>query len=68
MGNDTLSECLNLINAYNTKNTIDPTGGATHYLNIELTKELNGGKLPSWVYKMEHLAKFGKHDFYREKQ
>ena len=44
----------------------DPTFGATHYLNIELTKKQNGGKLPSWVAKLRHTAKIGLHDFYVE--
>lgn len=44
----------------------DPTDGATHYLNIELTKILNKGKLPSWVSKLKHTIKIGQHDFYKE--
>jgi len=44
----------------------DPTFGATHYLNIELTKKQNGGKLPAWVRKMRHTATIGLHDFYVE--
>jgi hypothetical protein len=44
----------------------DPSLGATHYLNIPLTKQINGGKLPSWVSKMTHLATIGQHDFYKE--
>lgn len=27
----------------------DPTGGATHYLNVEETKRLRGGTLPEWA-------------------
>lgn len=45
----------------------DPTFGATHYLNIELTKKQNGGKLPAWVGKLKHTATIGQHDFYVEK-
>ena len=44
----------------------DPTFGATHYLNIALTKEQNGGKLPAWVGKLKHTATIGLHDFYVE--
>ena len=43
----------------------DPTGGATHYLNKELTLKLHG-KLPSWVSTMVETAKIGKHTFLKE--
>ena len=38
---------------------------ANHYLNIELTKKGNDGKLPDWVNKMAHVITIGKHDFYK---
>ena len=45
----------------------DPTNGADHYLNIELTKKQRGdGTLPGWVSKLIHTAKIGDHDFYKE--
>lgn len=44
----------------------DPTHGATHYLNIELTKKLRGGTLPNWLQEMTQTVKIGKHTFYRE--
>lgn len=44
----------------------DPTLGATHYLNIELTKQIRGGTLPGWVNKLTQTVKIGKHTFYRE--
>ena len=43
----------------------DPTHGATNYLNIELTKQQNNGKLPDWALTMQHVAKIGEHDFYK---
>ena len=51
-----------------TESVSDPTQGATHYLNIEVTKQQRGdGKLPSWVEAMEHTVTIGAHDFYKEK-
>ena len=44
----------------------DPTQGATHYLNIEVTKQQRGGSLPSWAEKLTHTATIGDHDFYKE--
>lgn len=65
MGSDTLTECSNLITQIE-QGCPDPSLGATHYLNIELTKQIRGGTLPSWVYKMAHLTTIGRHDFYKE--
>jgi spore germination cell wall hydrolase CwlJ-like protein len=45
--------------------TIDPTMGATHYLNKEVTIQ-QAGKLPGWLTSMKWLVKIGQHDFYRE--
>lgn len=44
----------------------DPTGGADHFLNRELTKKQTG-RIPSWVGKMEPRGKRGQHNFYKEK-
>jgi spore germination cell wall hydrolase CwlJ-like protein len=41
----------------------DPTGGATHYLNVELEKRLYG-HLPSWIAGMRQTAVIGKHTFF----
>lgn len=30
----------------------DPTAGATHYLNVDATRKLRGGHLPSWAERM----------------
>ena len=44
----------------------DPTLGATHYLNIEVTKRMRGGTLPAWVKKLRYLISIGDHSFYVE--
>ena len=45
----------------------DPTHGADHYLNVELTKKIRKDKrLPRWVGKMNETVKIGKHTFYKE--
>jgi spore germination cell wall hydrolase CwlJ-like protein len=44
---------------------VDPSGGATHYLNKELTIQQTG-KLPGWVENLTHTVKIGAHDFYKE--
>ena len=42
----------------------DPTGGATHYLNVELTKKLRGGTLPAWFHSDNQVtAVIGRHHF-----
>jgi Cell Wall Hydrolase len=61
---ETLNMCDTLIDSYS--RYADPTNGATHYLNIELTKKLRGGTLPDWVEAMIHTATIGDHDFYKE--
>ena len=45
---------------------LDPTLGATHYLNIKLTKSMRGGTLPAWVKKLHKLVDIGQHSFYVE--
>ena len=44
----------------------DPTGGATHYLNVHLTRRLRGGTLPTWLLAMKRTTKIGLHTFYKE--
>jgi len=44
---------------------IDMTGGANHYLNIELTKTMRHGTLPSWVDETKVTVKIGNHTFLR---
>ncbi len=44
----------------------DPTQGADHYLNVELTRKLRGGTLPAWLLVMKRTAKIGLHTFYKE--
>ena len=44
----------------------DPTFGATHYLNVPLTRKLRGGTLPAWLLAMKRTTKIGLHTFYKE--
>ncbi len=44
----------------------DPTRGANHYLNVELTRKLRGGTLPTWLPAMRRTVKIGLHTFYKE--
>ena len=44
----------------------DPTHGADHYLNVELTRKLRGGSLPTWLITMKRTTKIGLHTFYKE--
>ena len=46
----------------------DPSFGATSYLNIELTKKIRGGTLPSWFYKMNIVTIIGKHTFLKKRK
>ena len=41
----------------------DPTQGGTHYLNVELTKKIRGGTLPSWYDESKVMTVIGLHTF-----
>jgi N-acetylmuramoyl-L-alanine amidase len=41
----------------------DITGGADHYLNIPVTRQIRGGTLPSWVDLNRKTADIGRHTF-----
>ena len=41
----------------------DPIQGATHYLNIPVTKKIRGGTLPSWYSEHKVTATIGRHTF-----
>lgn len=42
----------------------DPTGGATHYLNVELTRQIRPGHdLPDWYRADQVTARIGRHEF-----
>ena len=41
----------------------DPTNGATHYLNPELTRQINKGKLPAWYHPKKITVEIGRHVF-----
>src|SRR3990167_6293611 len=54
------------VQAYDSQFQDDPTHGATHYLNIPLTRQLRGGTLPLWVAAMVKTVDIGQHSFYKE--
>lgn len=41
----------------------DPSNGADHYLNVELTKKIRGGTLPNWYDDSKIVAIHGLHTF-----
>lgn len=41
----------------------DPSKGAGHYLNEEITKRARGGSLPGWFDEAKVTARIGKHTF-----
>lgn len=45
----------------------DPTGGATHFLNPEMTRQQNGGRLPAWA-PPDQGQRIGAHVFYSRPQ
>lgn len=57
--------CWNAVAAVYFNLAADPTGGAEHYLNEELTRKMRGGNLPSWWDKLDSKSevKIGKHTF-----
>ena len=61
----TWSECSLASEMALTNSIVDPTRGATHYLNKEVVLR-DAGKLPGWLAGMKWLVKIGQHDFYKE--
>lgn len=43
----------------------DPTKGANHYLNPEVTRKIRHGSLPEWADETKITAKLGLHWFYK---
>lgn len=43
----------------------DPVGGASFYLNIDVTKKIRAGSLPAWFSEDKVTAKIGRHTFVR---
>lgn len=43
----------------------DPSGGADHYLNPQLTRKISGGVLPRWYDAAKITARIGAHEFLR---
>jgi spore germination cell wall hydrolase CwlJ-like protein len=41
----------------------DPSNGATHYLNEEVTRKLRGGSLPGWFDEGKVTVRIGQHTF-----
>jgi spore germination cell wall hydrolase CwlJ-like protein len=41
----------------------DPSKGANHYLNEEMTRKLRGGSLPGWFDEKLVTARIGRHTF-----
>lgn len=44
---------------------VDPTNGATHYLNPEMTRKIRHGSLPEWADEKKITVKLGRHWFYK---
>jgi len=42
---------------------VDPSRGATHYLNEEVTRRLRGGSLPAWFDETKVTVRLGNHTF-----
>ena len=60
-----LANCLAAATEVFTGEALDPTGGATHYLNPELTRQIRGGTLPDWADPAKRTAVIGLHWFYK---
>ncbi len=60
-------EVVNAVDQATSGSVPDPTNGATHYLNIRVTEQINDGHLPAWIEDMIHTATIGDHDFYKVK-
>lgn len=61
-------ECINAVDQATSGSVSDPTHGATHYLNVPLTKKINGDKLPDWVEQMEITTVIADHTFLKVKE
>lgn len=57
------TECASAFLAAFLDKVPDPTRGATHYLNEELTRRIRGGSLPSWFDEAKVTARIGRHTF-----
>jgi len=61
--NEVLMESCKAASAAFFKLVPDPTKGATHYLNEEITKRIRGGTLPGWFDEKKVTARIGRHTF-----
>ena len=48
-----------------TRELLDPTRGADHYLNVPLVRKWRNGKLPRWANETKITTVIGDHTFYR---
>ncbi len=60
---EVLRQCYQMACAAYFGFTIDSTGGATHYLNEEVTRQLRGGTLPGWFAEEKVTKRIGRHTF-----
>lgn len=61
-----LANCVAAAHEVLTGKVPDPTGGATHYLNPEMTRRIRGdGKLPSWAEGVTPVKIIGAHHFFK---
>lgn len=58
------TDCLLLASAILAKKQPDPTKGATHFLNPEVTLK-KYGKLPTWYYEYELVGEVGDHEYFK---
>jgi len=65
ISNSALMECYKASVAAYFKLIPDPSKGATHYLNEEVTRKMRGGTLPSWFDESKVTARIGRHTFLR---
>ena len=58
-----LKECYKASCAAYFKLSEDPSKGATHYLNEEVTRKARGGTLPTWFDESKVTARIERHTF-----
>lgn len=57
------AECAAAFAAAAVDRVPDPTRGATHYLNEDVTRKIRGGTLPAWFDEAKVTARIGRHTF-----
>jgi spore germination cell wall hydrolase CwlJ-like protein len=61
--NDVLKQCYKAAVAAYFGLGEDPSKGASHYLNEEMTRKLRGGSLPGWFDEARVTVRIGRHTF-----